>query len=537
MGKKKHKKAPTSVKQKDVQVENTQQTAEQAIEEAQVAEEMPLEQDVQPDVTEQENLQEPEGQTEEILQEAAVPEEENQEEKNLHESESQAEETAQEQNESVEEAPQEQAETAEDTPEPVVQIKEWKESEPASTNADALTADDEKTEKKTKVLMWAGIAMLGIVVVAGIAIGFSGRDKGTVSTNSGAVATPTVEAESEPTKQAENKPDEEATPTPTLEQTKEPVATPTSPPEPTKEEEKEPTKAPTSTPTVTPSPMESVASTVTPTTEPTKAPTVTPTAGPTKAPTTTSAPVVVGDIDVSKYSAYSNKAEGWGIGKNTEHKQPTAWGYDDKYKFDEVGAWYVDKNASEDDKVIYLTFNCGYEVGYTPGFLEVLKKHDVKASWFVLEEYIRQCPEEIRWLMENGHLVGSHSAYHLNYGTSSPEAVIKDMLKNEQRMRDYVGLEMHKIMRPPSGYYNEQTLRIMKDLGYKIYFWSLAYPDWNPNDQPTEEYILNYFQANHHNGAIPVIHITSGAGMRVLDEVITMLKAEGYRFGLVSEIE
>lgn len=513
MGKKKHKKAPASVKQKDAQVENTQQTAEQAIEEAQVAEAMPLEQDVQPDVTEQENLQEPEGQTEEILQEAAGPEEENQEEKKPQESELQAEETALEQNESVEESPLEQAETAEDTQEPVVQIKEWKESEPASASADALTADDEKTEKKTKVLMWAGMAMLVIVVLVGIAIGVAGKDRESEPANSGAVATPTVAAdvldekvptkaaESEPTKQAENKPDEEATPTSTPEPTKEPAATPT------------------------------------PTTEPTKAPTATPTAGPTKAPTTTPTPVVVADIDVSKYSAYSNKAEGWGIGKNTEHKQPTAWGYDDKYKFDEVGAWYVDKNASEEDKVIYLTFNCGYEVGYTPGFLEVLKKHDVKASWFVLEEYIRQCPEEIRWLMENGHLVGSHSAYHLNYGTSSPEAVIKDMLKNEQRMRDYVGLEMHKIMRPPSGYYNEQTLRIMKDLGYKIYFWSMAYPDWDPNDQPTEEYILNFFQANHHNGAIPVIHITSGAGMRVLDEVITMLKAEGYRFGLVSEIE
>ena len=208
-----------------------------------------------------------------------------------------------------------------------------------------------------------------------------------------------------------------------------------------------------------------------------------------------------------------------------------------KYKFDEVDAYYVDKNATEDDKVIYLTFNCGYEVGYTQGYLEVLKKHDVKATFFVLEEYIRQCPEEIRWLMENGHLVGSHSAYHLNYGASSPEAVIEDMLKNEQRMRDYVGLEMDKVMRPPSGYYNEQTLHIMQDLGYKTYFWSLAYPDWDPNDQPSEEYILNYFKANHHNGAIPVIHITSGSGMKVLDEVITMLKAEGYRFGLVTEIE
>ncbi len=453
MGKKKQKNADVNSEQIDALVESTEQTAE-------------------------ETVQEPEAQAEEV-----VPE----------------------QNETTEEVASEQSEAVvDDAPEPEVQIKEWRESEQASEDADVLTAADEKTEKKTKVLQWAGVAMLVIVGVVGIVIGIAGKDRESVPANSGAVTTPTLTADV-------NNPGltEAPTATPTPEPTKEPTATPTPTPEPTKE------------PTATPSP----------TPEPTKAPTATP--SPTNSPT----PVVIGDIDVSKYAAYSSKAEGWGIGKNTEHKQPTAWGYDDKYKFDEVGAWYVDKNATEDDKVIYLTFNCGYEVGYTEGFLEVLKKHDVKASWFVLEEYIRQCPEEIRWLMENGHLVGSHSAYHLNYGTSSPEAVIKDMLKNEQRMRDYVGLEMDKIMRPPSGYYNEQTLRIMQDLGYKTYFWSLAYPDWDPNDQPSEEYILNYFKANHHNGAIAVIHITSGKGMKVLDEVITMLKAEGYRFGLVTEIE
>ena len=493
MGKKKQKNADVNSEQIDALVESTEQMVEETVQE--------------PEAQEQENLSEPVAQEGESLQE--------QTEEKSQKPEVQEEEVASEQGEAV----------VDDAPEPEVQIKEWRESEQTSEAADVLTAADEKTEKKTKVLQWAGVAMLVIVGVVGIVIGIAGKDRESVPANSGAVTTPTLAAdvldekvptgaaESEPTKQAEYKLDEKVTQTPT--------------PEPTKESEKELVATPTLTPT--PSPTEAPTSTPTPTPEPTKAPTAT--------PVITQAPVTVGDIDVSKYSAYSSKAEGWGIGKNTEHKQPTAWGYDDKYKFDEVGAWYVDKNATEDDKVIYLTFNCGYEVGYTEGFLEVLKKHDVKASWFVLEEYIRQCPEEIRWLMENGHLVGSHSAYHLNYGTSSPEAVIKDMLKNEQRMRDYVGLEMDKIMRPPSGYYNEQTLRIMQDLGYKTYFWSLAYPDWDPNDQPSEEYILNYFKANHHNGAIAVIHITSGKGMKVLDEVITMLKAEGYRFGLVTEIE
>lgn len=491
MGKKKHKKAQVTVKQAKVQVDNTKQIAEQV--ETQVEEEMLMVQEAEQEVPVAESLQGPEEQTNKSVQESEGSEEEHEDA-----------------NAETEEVTQEQSEEPS-----VVQIKEWHESESATGSAEDAAEKDEAVEKKTKILMWAGIVMLAVVVIAGIAIGIAGKDKESVPASNGNVATPTLEAESELT----SVPTETPTATPTAEPAEEPTAIST--PTPTAE----PTKELTGTPTATPTP------------EPTKSPTATPTPEPTKAPTVTPTPIVVADIDVSKYNIYSSKAEGWGIGKNTEHKQPTAWGYDDKYKFDEVGAWYVDKNATEDDKVIYLTFNCGYEVGYTEGFLEVLKKHDVKASWFVLEEYIRQCPEEIRWLMENGHLVGSHSAYHLNYGTSSPEAVIKDMLKNEQRMRDYVGLEMDKIMRPPSGYYNEQTLRIMQDLGYKTYFWSLAYPDWDPNDQPSEEYILNYFKANHHNGAIAVIHITSGKGMKVLDEVITMLKAEGYRFGLVTEIE
>ena len=524
MGKKKHKKAQAAGKQAKVQADNSQQTAEQV---ARQVEDVLTVQEAEQEVPTEENLQGEEAQEDTNLQVSEVQEE-------------RAEDAAQEptgtEEETVSEENAETEETAEESPQepetPVVQIKEWHESESATGSTEEAAETDEAVEKKTKILMWAGIAMLVIVVIAGIAIGIAGKDKESVPASNGTVATPTGAA------------DEVLTETPAASQ-------PTSKPEvkPTDAESMTPTEMPTVTPTATlsPSPTEvlTVTQTVTstPTPEPTTAPTKTPTPTPsptpehTKAPTVTPTPVVVGDLDVSKYAVYSNKAEGWGIGKNTEHQQPTAWGYDDKYKFDEVGAWYVDENATEDDKVFYLTFNCGYEVGYTEGFLEVLKKHDVKASWFVLEEYIRQCPEEIRWLMENGHLVGSHSAYHLNYGTSSPEAVIKDMLKNEQRMRDYVGLEMDKIMRPPSGYYNEQTLRIMQDLGYKTYFWSLAYADWDPNDQPSEEYILNYFKTNHHNGAIAVIHITSGAGMRVLDEVLTMLKAEGYRFGLVSEIE
>ena len=284
MGKKKQKNADVNSEQIDALVESTEQMVEETVKEPEAQEQENLS---EPVAQEQENLSEPEAQEGASLQE--------QTEEKSQKPEVQEEEVASEQGEAV----------VDDAPEPEVQIKEWRESEQTSEAADVLTAADEKTEKKTKVLQWAGVAMLVIVGVVGIVIGIAGKDRDTVPANSGAVATPTVAAdvldekvptkaaEFEPTKQAENKPDEEATPTPTPEPTKEPTATPTLTSTP------EPTKALTSTPT--------------PTTEPTKVPTATPTAGPTKAPTTTPTPVVVADIDVSKYSVYSNKAEGRGI--------------------------------------------------------------------------------------------------------------------------------------------------------------------------------------------------------------------------------
>ena len=404
-------------------------------------------------------------------------------------------------------------------------ITEWKQNESLDTDT-KQTENDTEAEKKASIFRPIRVVLLLMVVIVGIVLVVTGRDRGVETGSDNVVVTTPTQAAEQATA---------ATLNPTTALTE--MITPTSVPGDVQDIVATPTATAVPEATLTPIPTE----TLTPTTVPTETPAeiLTPTTMPTEipVPTATPTPTVVGDIDVSKYADYSDTFIGWGIGRNTEHQQPTAWGYDTKYNFDEIGAYYVDKNATEDDKVIYLTFNCGYEVGYTEGYLEILKKHDIKATFFVLEEYIRQCPEEIRWLMENGHLVGSHSAYHLNYGTESPERIINDMLKNEQRMRDYVGLEMDKVVRPPSGYYNEQTLHVLKDMGYKIYFWSMAYADWDPNDQPSEEYILNFFKTNHHNGAIPVIHITSGAGMKVLDEVITMLKDEGYRFGLVSEIE
>ena len=398
-------------------------------------------------------------------------------------------------------------------------ITEWKQSEAAV--ADTKKPEEGTTsEKKANVLKPVGIVMLIVVVMVGIVLVATGkhRDKAVVSDNA-VTTTPTATAAELTSNPSAN---------PAIGQTD--MVTPTSTPAGMSGTAETTTATSVPVPTDTPDSTETDTTAFVPT--PTDMPeaTLTPTLTPTSTP-------VVSDTSQGKYDRYSNTHMGWGVGKNKEHEQPTAWGYDIKYNFDEVGAYYVDKNVSEDDKVIYLTINCGYEVGYTPECLDTLKKHDVKASFFVLEDYIHECPDQIRRMKEEGHLVGNHSAMHLDYGNTSPEKVIADMLRNEEQMREHVGYEMDKIFRPPSGYYNEQTLHIAKDLGYKTYFWSMAYVDWDPDNQPTEEYVVDFFQVNHHNGAIPVIHITSSSGVKSLDKLITMLKEEGYRFGLVSEIE
>lgn len=261
-----------------------------------------------------------------------------------------------------------------------------------------------------------------------------------------------------------------------------------------------------------------------------KAPTATPTPTPPQLPTET--PVIEDD----QYSQYSTKAEGWWFERKADHSQSTAWGYDTKYKFEQNNTFYVDKTVSDDDKVIYLTFDCGYENGYTDEILDTLKKHNAQAVFFVTKSYIRDAKDLVVRMKEEGHLVGNHTVTHPNLANCSTEKVVKELTECADYMKEKTGYSMDPFMRPPEGAYSEKSLQITQDLGYKTILWSIAYLDWDTANQPGKDYVVDHFTKYHHNGAIPLIHVVSESNMQALDDVLTMLENEGYRFASVTEL-
>jgi len=306
-----------------------------------------------------------------------------------------------------------------------------------------------------------------------------------------------------------------------------PMATPTSTstPEPTNTSTPTPTPEPTSTPTPTPTPEPTSTPTPTPTPEPTSTPTPTPTPEPTSTPTP------------GAYDIYDDTYREWWFRSNTSHTVPSADGSNAKFDLSEVSAYYVNPNVAEGDKVFYLTFDAGYEYGLTDDILDTLAAHNAKAIFFVTKSFIRDEPELVIRMKEEGHLVGNHTCKHPNLGKSSVETIIEELTVCADYMKEKTGYEMDMFMRPPEGGYNERALHVISDLGYKTIFWSMAYLDWDTSKQPGEEYVINYFKRHHHNGAIPLIHVQSTSNSEALDEVLTLLEQEGYRFGMLTELE
>ena len=261
-----------------------------------------------------------------------------------------------------------------------------------------------------------------------------------------------------------------------------------------------------------------------------KAPTATPTPTPPQLPEET--PVIEDD----EYSQYSTKAEGWWFERKSDHSQSTVWGYDTKYKFEQNNTFYVDKTVSDDDKVIYLTFDCGYENGYTDEILDTLKKHNAQGVFFVTKSYIRDATDLVIRMKEEGHLVGNHTVSHPNLATCTTEKVVEELTECANYMKEKTGYSMDPFVRPPEGAYSEKSLQITQDLGYKTILWSIAYLDWDTANQPGKDYVVDHFTKYHHNGAIPLIHVVSESNMQALDDVLTMLENEGYRFASVTEL-
>lgn len=232
------------------------------------------------------------------------------------------------------------------------------------------------------------------------------------------------------------------------------------------------------------------------------------------------------------YYNYSNVKLAWWIKRDDNH---LGSGCDDTLDIRKYGAYYLDKDTTE--KVIYLTFDCGYENGYTNQILDVLKRQEVPACFFVTKTYVRDNPELTKRMKEEGHQVGNHTITHPSMPEKSYEEIIEEVNGCAEYMEEVTGYSMDPYLRPPMGEYSERTLALTNDLGFKTIFWSMAYMDYDINNQPGADYVVNHFEKYHHSGAIVLMHNVSSSNAEALETVIENLKGEGYRFASLNELE
>lgn len=193
--------------------------------------------------------------------------------------------------------------------------------------------------------------------------------------------------------------------------------------------------------------------------------------------------------------------------------------------------------GDETQKKLYLTFDAGYENGCTEPILEALAKHNVKAAFFVVGNYIEQNPELVRRMLREGHIVGNHTYHHYDMSKLSDEAAFNQELTSlETLYRETTGEDLPRYYRPPQGIYSEKNLEMAQKLGYRTVFWSLAYVDWYQDNQPTDEQAFSKLLPRIHPGAVVLLHSTSQTNARILDTLLSKWEEMGYSFGTLDEL-
>ena len=222
----------------------------------------------------------------------------------------------------------------------------------------------------------------------------------------------------------------------------------------------------------------------------------------------------------------------WGLSFQQDGKPPVANATAGELK--QYNAWYADLSG---EKVIYLTFDAGYENGNTPMILDALKKHQVPAAFVVVGNYLETSPDLVKRMVSEGHIVANHRYHHPDMSKiSDPESFAKELSSLETSYTEITGETMRRYYRPPQGKYSKANLQMAKALGYQTFFWSLAYVDWYQDQQPTKEEAFKKLLGRIHPGAIVLLHSTSSTNAAILDELLTKWEEMGYRFGTLDEL-
>ncbi len=231
------------------------------------------------------------------------------------------------------------------------------------------------------------------------------------------------------------------------------------------------------------------------------------------------------------YIATTAQTSDWGLSFRTAGQAPEGTASSAYLK--PYNAYYV---GDEAEKVVYLTFDCGYENGYTAAILDVLKEKDVKAAFFVVGHMVQSNPEGIKRMAEEGHLVCNHMYSHPDTTLLSQSEFVNELTKLENTARELCNVEIARFYRPPAGKFNDSTLTYAKEAGYTTVFWSLAYVDWLTDNQPTYKDAMNKLLPRVHSGAIILLHATSKTNAEILGAFIDALREQGYRFATLDEL-
>ena len=222
----------------------------------------------------------------------------------------------------------------------------------------------------------------------------------------------------------------------------------------------------------------------------------------------------------------------WGLGFGKPGTQPT--GTASAAALQEYDTYYLEET---DEKKLYLTFDCGFENGNTPVILDALKKHSAPATFFVVGNYLETSPDLVKRMLAEGHTVGNHTYHHPDMSKiRTKEDFARELEALEALYEEITGEPISKYYRPPQGIYSEKNLQMAKDLGYRTFFWSLAYVDWKQDDQPTHEQAFDKLLTRVHPGAVVLLHNTSKTNGEILDELLTKWEEMGYTFHPLSEL-
>ena len=224
--------------------------------------------------------------------------------------------------------------------------------------------------------------------------------------------------------------------------------------------------------------------------------------------------------------------QNWGLSFGAEGEKPR--GNAEAEFLAQYNSYYV---APTDEKVIYLTFDAGYENGNTEKILDALKKHNAPATFFLVGHYIESSPDLVKRMVAEGHIVGNHTMHHPNMSKiGEMEKFKKEITDLEALYQECTGQEMKKFYRPPEGKFSESNLKQAQQLGYTTCFWSLAYADWYEEKQPTPEEAYAKLLPRIHPGAIVLLHSTSSTNAEIMDDLLTKWEEMGYTFGSLEDL-